>query len=708
MCLSAIRKLKMRIPNVQFWVLVVVFGIIKLVVVSGNEIVSEGSDSVDYLMLAKTWFWGAGIFPARGPVLPIFVALTNLINVNLRVFSEVLFICASACFTYSLLRVKLQKAIAIFVYVSIIFHPSSINSFDAPMPEGIFVIIMMIFLRSLVMIISPISFRSKITNCIIFGMCSIFMVHTRLGDRTLVFFAVALVIGCSYALEAFHTHKILPWRSLVCTVAVVVPILLVNLAIFSANYFAYGFFGYNDKPTTNELRLIHTLMTIDTGEEPEHLHILVTAKARQIAYALSPTMASYAHKIEGQYRAAVEKNSRHTTFSRTGVNGQFDIEDTVPFISEILAPPGIPVEAKSGERRRMYGLLLDQISNEISAGLDAGMAKRRFVFQIFNPSLAMLCKEFPKSLSKCVDSLVYVAAVPYSFYAFYGSLVKEIYNTMANRNHNLIMKGPLEGFLAIPKEDEVRSIHFINNTVDYFEKQGVAKPLSATFEAFSRLGIGVYEDMGVAKISPVGVQDTVPNALKDIIAGGRFVLVKFHVPEVDDRVHLHFTKLLITLESGRKVSIQDLEQGILRTSSKNESEEIDLPPLACFITAFDIHLGPIQTAGYFAQETIRDVFNKSAKIVAIVLLIVSMVASIGSFVMVAIRGSWRSIDLEALCVTSILVSIVCSRIIFYALVDVAFLVISADRYLFPSIILFFPTIIVVCALSVKSFLREVM
>ncbi|MHC1712829.1 MAG: hypothetical protein AB9872_11845 [Solidesulfovibrio sp.] len=708
MGLNHFRKSKMNVSGFLFWITLLLFCVLKLVVISGNEIVSEGSDSVEFLLMAKTWFWGYGSLPNRGPGFPIFVALTHFFDANLRTTSELLFMCAGAWFCSSLLRLKLSKPIVVFVYITIIFHPSSVNCFDAPMSEGVFVIFFLISLGSLVRVMCSTSYRSKIVNCIVFGLACILMVHTRTADRTLVFFAVALLIGCNYVCDSFRTRQILPLRAIMCAAAIVTPILLVNITVLSVNHFVYGFFGYNERPTPSELGLIHTLMTIDTGEKPEHLHILVTAKARKIAYELSPTMAFFEHEIEGPYFAAVEKNSSYTTFSRTGIKGQFDIEDTFPFVSTILVPPTISKVTEQHELRKMKDVFLDQISNEISSGLNAGKAKRRLVFQIFNPSLDLLFENFPKSLPKCITALVEVASVPTSFYAFYGSLVKELYNTMAHRNHDLIKKGPLEGFLAIPKEDGVGSIHFINNTVDYFEKQGVTKPFLATFEAFSRLGIGVYEDMGVAKISPVGVQETVPNALRDIIAGGRFELVKFHVPEVDDRVHLHFMKLLITLESGRKVSIQDLEQGILRTSSNNESEEIDFPPLACFITAFDIHLGPIQTAGYVVQETMRRIFNKSAKIVAIVLLIVSVVSAIGSFVMVAIRGTWRSIDLEALCVASILVSIVCSRIIFYALVDVAFLVISADRYLFPSIILFFPTIIVVCALSVKSFLREVM
>lgn len=708
MGLNHFRKSKMNVSGFLFWITLLLFCVLKLVVISGNEIVSEGSDSVEFLLMAKTWFWGYGSLPNRGPGFPIFVALTHFFDANLRTTSELLFMCAGAWFCSSLLRLKLSKPIVVFVYITIIFHPSSVNCFDAPMSEGVFVIFFLISLGSLVRVMCSTSYRSKIVNCIVFGLACILMVHTRTADRTLVFFAVALLIGCNYVCDSFRTRQILPLRAIMCAAAIVTPILLVNITVLSVNHFVYGFFGYNERPTPSELGLIHTLMTIDTGEKPEHLHILVTAKARKIAYELSPTMAFFEHEIEGPYFAAVEKNSSYTTFSRTGIKGQFDIEDTFPFVSTILVPPTISKVTEQHELRKMKDVFLDQISNEISSGLNAGKAKRRLVFQIFNPSLDLFFENFPKSLQKCITALVEVASVPTSFYAFYGSLVKELYNTMAHRNHDIIKKGPLEGFLAIPIEEGVSSIRFVNNSVEFFERQGVSKPFVATFEAFSRLGIGVYEDMGAAKIVQPNTHETVPDVLKDIIADGRFKLVKFYVPEVDDRVHLHYMKLLITLNSGRQYSVRDLDLGILRKGDSVDFGDVDPLPLSCFITDFDIHLTPIQQAGYTVQETIRRIFNKIAGTISVVLIIVSVVVVIGSLVIVAIRGDWRSIDLEVSCVVGILVSIVCSRVVFYALADVAVLVINADRYMIPATILFFPTTIILCVLSIQFFLRELL
>ena len=61
-----------------------VIAVVKLLVISGNEIVSEVSDSVEYLLLAKAWFWGFEQVPIRGPGYPLYVAVLQLLGLPLR------------------------------------------------------------------------------------------------------------------------------------------------------------------------------------------------------------------------------------------------------------------------------------------------------------------------------------------------------------------------------------------------------------------------------------------------------------------------------------------------------------------------------------------------------------------------------------------------------------------------------------------------
>ena len=73
---------------------------IKILIITGNEIVSEGSDSVEYLLHAKAWFWGSTQNPIRGPGYPVFLAVLNFFNLPLRITSEVFLAIGAAWFCH--------------------------------------------------------------------------------------------------------------------------------------------------------------------------------------------------------------------------------------------------------------------------------------------------------------------------------------------------------------------------------------------------------------------------------------------------------------------------------------------------------------------------------------------------------------------------------------------------------------------------------
>jgi hypothetical protein len=268
------------------------------------------------------------------------------------------------------------------------------------------------------------------------------------------------------------------------------------------------------------------------------------------------------------------------------------------------------------------------------------------------------------------------------------------------------MKGPLEGFLAVPRGRTIGSVRFVNDAVDFIRKtSGQPHPYSYLFELMRKQGLAVYEDMGAAEISPVGDQEAIPDALRASVGVDRFQVVRFRVPAVHDRVFLHFTKLVITLDGGAQIAVREPDQGVLRESSITADDGAKLEA-KCFVTAFDVRRTPIQKAGYEAQKRIFRAFNAYSRNFAIALGALSTIALGICACLVLTRAGWRSVDPGVLCVCAILVSLFVGRVAFYALVDSTIFPINLQRHLFAASILLFPVILIVGAVSAACIARN--
>jgi hypothetical protein len=678
----------------------------KSIIIAGNEIVSEGSDSVEYLLIAKSWFWGSSQPPIRGPGFPLFVALNDLLGLRLRSTSEFLFMLASAWFCYGLLLMKLPAAVIAIVFFALVFHPLTFLNLDMPMSEGLFVILMFVALGALIRVILSESPRSRLLNGAILGVTSALMIHTRASDRYIIYFTIAEVLICAYVLQALRERKLLVVNGLVTAGAVVLPVALINLLVFGANYAAFGNFGYNDIVGASRLRLIQSLMMIDAQEAPLHPRVLITTKARQIAYRLSPTLRAYEAEIEGPYLREREE-SNYGTFSRTGLKGQLDTEDTMGLITNLCAPFQIAFPEDRVKSKQHCDERLDRISDELRQALRSGLAKRRIVFHVFNPSFEMLTTNASASLAKFLQSFFAYADAPIqNYYPFYGTLFADLYDAMANRDRAVLMKGPLEGFLSVPKGETVKSVRFVNDAADFMRQTGGdPQPFPNAFDLMRKQGFAVYEDMGAAQLSaPIDDPAAIPSVL-NARAGERSYIVKFRVPAVHDRVFLHFTKLVVTLGSGAQHTIKELEQGLYRESSAiREGERPGV--LKCFITAFDLSLTPAQKVGYEVQGRIFGAFNANSKNFAIALGVMSTI-TFGIAVWITFRRrAWSSLDVGVLCVCAILISLLFGRLVFYALVDSTIFPINTQRHLFAASIILFPVILIVGAASAVSIARK--
>ena len=632
--------------------------------------------------------------PIRGPGFPIYIALLHVFKLPLRLTSEILFILATAFFCCSLTRIKLPSVIILLVFLSLIFHPLTFYNFDMPMSETLFVILLLTTLGAFIRILLPESFRSQLIYCIVLGIATAFMIQTRPSDSVPIYTITAQIFICNYLITAFRETQILIWKPLMHGTITYLIIIFVSLFVCFANYVAYGVFSENQINDSAKLHLIHTLMRIDTGEAPIHSRIPVSTEARNIAYNLSPTLKNSKKLIEGKYLNSLNGNE-YFTYGRTGVKGQLDMEDTLAMTS-LLCTHDYASNTES-DSRDVCDSLMNKVSAEISSALDAKKAKSRLVFSIVIPSFEIVKHSVGQSIQRILASFFHVPDEPVKdYYPFYGSLFSNLYDLMGNRNSKLVSKGPLEGFLAVPKDYKVSSMKFINGTDDFFQNRG-----PNYFPAYKRLkdaNVEIYEDMGTAYFTSTYDQNSVPSPLKVIERDSQFNIIKFIVPVVHDRVFLHFMELIVTLNNGQQFTIKEIEQSILKESKVVSFGDISSPPIYAFITSFGLTLTPIQNFGYGVQKWIYKTFNSNAKNIGLALAIVIIATTIP----LLIRRKWRTVNVALLCVLGILVSTVLCRVVYYAFVDAVLFPVNVDRHLFAASILFFPITIILCYFSISG------
>jgi hypothetical protein len=207
------------------------------------------------------------------------------------------------------------------IFVGIIFHLLTFLAFDMPMSEGLFVVLVLALLAAFVWTIAGRSSLGRLAAAASVGLCAALLIEERGNDAVLVY---AMVAACAAAALMVAIVR-LPWRLALPQSAGAI-VLMVGAAVggvtlsHGANYLAWGYFGQNETLSKGQQHLLGSLMSIDTGEPPIHKWVPITNRALEIAYGLSPTLASFRDKIEGPFRKTSEGNALGGA-SRTGIKG---------------------------------------------------------------------------------------------------------------------------------------------------------------------------------------------------------------------------------------------------------------------------------------------------------------------------------------------------------------------------------------------------
>ena len=660
-----------------------VIAVAKMALVWGNETVSEGSDSILYLLYARDLFWGAHDFPLRGPGFPLWIALCHAVHVPLRIATEGLLLATAGAFVAALFVFRYPPWLLIAAYAGIVFYPATFNIFDQPMSEGFFACIGFLSLACFFVTLSGPSFSCRIVSAAALGISFAVLLNTRGND------AVPIYVFIAYALAALMALS-LQSRSLRTELAlggsIVAGLLLVHLSVLTTNYLKYGYFAENEIVSSGGKKLLHAMMSIDTGEPAAHEFIAVTNSAREVAYELSPTFRQFKHEIEDDFRPT-DLASPWGSVSRTGVKDQIDIQSTLNFIREIVLPHENPSGRTPVDLLQAQDALQEQIAREIEIGLDEGKAKRRPIFYIWDPLSGRLYQRAGEAALRLIEGLFHVETAPaIDNYPFPGSPVSPLYDEMASRRLYLIKKGPLEGIVAVRAPRTISAVAFEDDAIGFFARNGIPDYLK-DFKTLLNLPLALH--LGAAALTPLARGDLPANWASNDRDGWNYY--KFAFPAFHDRFFLDFGKFALTLDNGAKGDILTPTLGRMLRADIGGDEATGL------VTSYETLLKPYQRWGYAIQIAILSAFNRVGLVVVLTGLALALATrAIGTALGArGARGPRRSrLTLPRLIAVGAVLLLVSERIVFYAFIDATIVALNDDRHLFAANILGLPLVLI--------------
>ncbi len=163
-------------------------GLFKLWLVSGDEIVANYSphDALWFIQSAKQRYWlgpydapfGAPSF-IRPPAYPLFIALTKLTGIPLRLSTELLFLTAAFVFALSIIKTGKSRLLAILLYAVIIFHPASFEVNCRATPDSFYASTLLIALACMIILLLKRDHIYRLRYAILTGAVLAILWHIR-------------------------------------------------------------------------------------------------------------------------------------------------------------------------------------------------------------------------------------------------------------------------------------------------------------------------------------------------------------------------------------------------------------------------------------------------------------------------------------------------------------------------------------------------
>lgn len=398
-----------RLPA-WWWLGVLVLALAKLTLVSQQEVVAQLFDDADNaLNAANAHFASPYDFNtfSRPPMLSLFITLTNVLGVPLRLAFELGWIGAAALLGVALRAMGVRAGVALLCVAAVIFHPWTVPFFGRVLMDPLYAILHTALLASLLLALA-----SPLRRCaawsIVAGLLAGATALTR-PEAVLVLVPIALAGGLALLMgAATRTHERAPWRARALRAALVtlLPLLGVaglTLAAEQATKRAVGVAMTHDLRMPGLVRLYNTLLAIAPAPgapaphaQAPHAKLPVPRDVRERAYQASPSFATLRPMLEGQTLEIFAPLAKADTGAE-GEHGAWAVWALRDATFRTLRDDAGNLSRSAPAFDAFY----HRCADELREAMDQGRLPRRAVpLSMVAPNWSALARELPTSAAK--------------------------------------------------------------------------------------------------------------------------------------------------------------------------------------------------------------------------------------------------------------------------------------------------------------------
>ncbi len=377
--------------------------ILKLWLVRSREVVVADSDDYGYAVSAMNVYWHNAYnvwLQSRQPGYPVFVAISFLLGIPLRLWIEFWFCLACWYCAHSIARRGFSRITECATFAACFFHPQSLDLFDHVLSDSFYTVCVMFFIGSIVALIVDPTRKTCLRASLIGGIAMGAAWNTR--PETILLLATAFL---GVMLTAWNHRKAGSWQAWLKVVVqrwapVALIVIVMTYAILYANYRRFGFWGTCDLQMPGFKNFNAALMRIKPERPIEFAPI--SMDMRQKAYAVSPSFARLKPYLE---------NDSDNPFSETvkRLAGK-EHEYGSWFVWGLKWATERANMASSAPKLDEF---YQKAANEINAALDAGKipARRTFGAAFLDPEFGIwVPKLFPNMVSEFRKIVSFVKA----------------------------------------------------------------------------------------------------------------------------------------------------------------------------------------------------------------------------------------------------------------------------------------------------------
>jgi hypothetical protein len=382
------------------WFAVLALVLLKLILISHDEIVAYTDDDYGYAYSASVWYWGVPYqkFPySRQPLYNLFLALSTVFAIPARLWIEFLWMSAATVMLTALRRVGLSIFAALAAFALVLFHPWTLMLFNRFLSDSLYGALMLIFLSSLIAGVMQTTRGAILRWGLLAAASGALAANTRV-ESSLILGSLAATACCILGLKLWAgADRSVSLHRFACIILLpIAAIFALTHTIKAINRHHIGSYVTTDFELPGFLRLNRALLSIKPAN-PD-VRLAVPHDAREWAYAHSPTFARLKPFLESD--PDVLAYAIHTERA-TGVKSEYGAWTVW----------GLRVAAwqlQPWSSARELDEFYKQCAGEIFAALHKEPAAKRWGPDAFiPPEWGQLIRNLPESLGHCRTMFLY-------------------------------------------------------------------------------------------------------------------------------------------------------------------------------------------------------------------------------------------------------------------------------------------------------------